>query len=487
MTFPDTGPHPGAGSGRWSGTADHPDQRPLWRRSCCLGCLALPLVGVLVLSVYATVQSFQGGRFVPFPEVSGPPEWTAEGLPGENLGGWWAEERIVQVSEEGLTAVSTADGEQLWRLEPDTRVCGTGEETAGGIGVVLLEGDHEDPEPRPNQEEDPARSCDEVLAVGLDDGNELWRTGPLLEAGNPEERYREELDVSVHGDGVVVRIEDELRGLDAADGSRLWSREELSAEGSSCPAVGLGTRDSERAVSVADCGLGDQLSVHVFDARSGEDSTAFTYERAPAEFDDGESTVLLNSDPVVVHLDLGHRRGPDLDHDPEETESGFDDPHWEQTLVFDDDGAFTALAREQHWVVERTGSEPNMLFTDDRLYTSPSSTSCSADVEAHDLETGEELWTATMDGSQHRVLAKHGEHLLVIRDETAQVDLCDAFTPTRQWQFYLLDTATGEGEPLSNQLGGFDQPEPGQVWWHGEHVYFIEEPVGRGPSTVVAL
>ncbi|WP_017611426.1 PQQ-binding-like beta-propeller repeat protein [Nocardiopsis xinjiangensis] len=224
MTFPNTGPHRGAGSGQWSGTADHPDQKPSRRRSYCLGCLVLPLVGVVVLSVYATVQSFQSGRIVPFPELSASPEWTAEGLPGRSVGGWWSEERIVQVSEEGLTAVATDGGEQLWRLEPDTRVCGLAEEPAEGVGVVLLDGDHEDPDPPSLEEEDPARSCDDVLAVDLDDGSELWRSGPLLESGLPESRHREELDVSVHEDGAVVRVENELLGLDLADGSRSWGQ-----------------------------------------------------------------------------------------------------------------------------------------------------------------------------------------------------------------------------------------------------------------------
>ncbi|MBE3001733.1 PQQ-binding-like beta-propeller repeat protein [Nocardiopsis sp. HNM0947] len=442
-------------------------------------------MGALVLSVLAMVQS---GRIVPFPEVSQSPEWTAEGLPGEDVGGWWSDDRIVQISEGGLTAVATDDGEELWTLEPDTRVCGMAEEPSDGVGVVLLDGEHVDPDPR-RTEEDPERSCDDVLAVDLDEGSELWRSGPLLEDGDPEERYLEELDVSVHESGVVVRVDGELQGFDLSGGSRSWSHEGFTVDGTPCPATDLLGKDGTHTMVAADCGAGDQISVHTVDAGDGEETSSFAFDRGPVEIDrDLASTTLLNADPVMVHLDLGHRRGPERDHDPDLTDDGFDDPHWEQVLVFDESGGLT-WSRADTWgnVGDHIHDGPPLLFGEDRVHMR-AGTACGGSVHTHDLSDGRELWETSWDGDDHAAVAVQDGQLLVIRGGGPSDDKCRFLTGPREWQFYVLDARTGEAEPLTRQMKDIERPEADQVWWQDGRVYFIE-PTNweEDPSTVVAL
>lgn len=472
----------------------NPAQKRSRRRFCFLGCLSVPVAGLLILSVYATVQSVQSGRIVPFPEISTSPEWVAEGLPGLSVGGWWRSESIVHASQGGLTATDTDNGQQLWQLETDPGVCDVAEEPVDGVGVVLLDGDHVDPDPLSFEEDNPQRSCDNVLAVDLDDGTELWRSGPLLEGGDPEERYQEELDVSVHEDGVVVRVDDELRGLDLSDGSQTWSHPELTADGTSCPTVDLAARDDTRATAVADCGFGEQISVHVVDAGDGAETSSFAFDRETHETgDELAPTALLNTNPTVIYLDLGHRRGPERDHDPDLTESGADDPHWEQWLVFDDEGALISSTENHlHMMRDHDAEEPQLLFTEDRLYKGTDS-GCTNSVYSHDLADSTELWETSMRGDDHRPVAVQDNQLLTIRGGGPSGDKCTSLAPTRSWQLYTLDTETGEAQPLTQQMSSHGRPQPDQVWWRGEHVYFIEQeapgplsesPEDRSPSII---
>ena len=448
-----------------------------------VGCLAVP-VALLVVVLIATVavQGLRSGRYVPFPEVSATPAWSARGSPGATVGVWWTPEAIVHASEEGLLALSPVDGAELWRWEADGVVCGMSEEADGRFGVLLLEGPTEEPEPSADV---PARACDVVVGVDLVEGRRAWRTDPLFGSGTEEEPFPDGSQTVV-GEQVLVRVGARLWGLDRRTGQELWHRDEFGVEGTRCPAVDLLPRSPDAVVVATDCGIGEAVTVHVTDTATGEDGSAFVFPRGDAQpnITSVDRTRVVAADPIHVRVDFGHAYGPDREHEPGDQVPGSVRAH---TLVFDDDGTLRRTLDIEHAFDTRSHTDPFVLVVDGVVYSSTRNTSCSNSVHAHDLATGEHLWETRMSGSGHEATAVLDDRLLVLRGGTAPYGECSLLTPERNWQLYALDTTTGREWPLSPQMDGLHHPGASGVWWHDGRVFLLQHRMREDSGEVVAL
>ncbi|NYH55769.1 outer membrane protein assembly factor BamB [Nocardiopsis arvandica] len=453
-----------------------------------LGCLVVPLsvllVAVLVLSI---VKGLQNGHIAPFAEIQGSPLWSAEGTEGEVVGGWATTEAAIYGAEGGLTALDTETGDELWRLDLPGTVCGMSDEALDGFGVVLLEGDTEE-EAGPDEEDAPARSCDVALLVDTTTGEEVWRTDPLADeafeqagllfsSGSRSEQV---------GDQVLVRAGGELVGLDGGSGEELWRRGEFRAGEALCPAADFLARRATEVVVVADCGIDGSVTVHVADAATGEDVSAFEFPRGRSQpnMDSVRRTRLVATDPVHVAIDLGHHFGagsegyaPDSDGEPHENEP---------VLAFDDDGTLRHEIDVGASIFGPPSRESAFVVDDGRLYTNSTNPSCTNDIRAHDLDTGELLWETGVGDPGPQVVDVRDDKLLVMLDGDGSFGECSMLGPEWDWQLYTMDTATGQEEPLSAPLAGVRQPRATELWWRGDRIFQLEHPIGDGPGEMTA-
>lgn len=464
-----------------------------------IGCLLAPVSVVLVFILVITFRNgIHEGHIVLSPEVRGVLLWSAQGPAGEVAEGWRTGGVLVYGAEGGVMAVDTGNGGERWRLEPSETVCGMSDEARGGFGVVLLEGDTE-VEPQtsddgegartPDPDENPARSCDTALLVDTDSGEEVWRTGPLADADfeKPDLLFSRGSGVAQVGDQVLVRAGGELVGLDAASGEELWRRGPLGAGEVSCPAADFLARDVSEVVIVADCGIDESITVHLADPATGEDISAFEFPRGRSSpnTDSVGQTFLVATDPIHVRVDLGHRRGAGTEgYDPDQDNRASQEPR--PVLSFDDDGrlrnefdisgSFSGLAgRENPYVVE-----------DGRIYTSTDNPSCSNDVRAHDLDTGDLVWETAISDPGLSVIDVRDGRLLVMLDGDGSFGECHLFGPAWNWQLYTLDTATGEDSPLSPPFSGLRQPKTSDLWWTGDRIIQVDRAVADWPHSLIS-
>lgn len=455
------------------------------RRGCLgwfVGCLVVPVCVVLALVLVASLRSgIREGHIVFHPEVRGERQWEVEGLSGEVIGGWWTGGSVVYGTEHGVTAVG--DGEELWRLEPSETVCGMGAETRGGVGLVLLEGDIEEPE-GPGGEEG-GQSCDTVLLVDVDSGEEVWRSGPLADGdhGESELLFSYGSDAARAGGQVLVRVGGELVGLDADSGEELWRRGALGSGGAACPVADLLVRGSSEVVVVGDCGIDGTVTVHVVAPATGEDVSAFEFARGrsgPRTESVGRS-FLIAADPIHVRVDLGHRGGAGSEgYDPDADAGREGAP----VLAFDDDGRLRNEL-DVRGLFSVDGGERPYVVEGGRIYTSTDNPSCSNEVHAHDLGSGELVWETAVGDPGVSVIDVREGRLLLMLDGDGSFGECFMFGPAWEWQLYSLEAATGEGGPLSRPLG-LRQPRASDLWWTAGGMVQVDRDVTDGPHTVLS-
>ncbi|MEU3018755.1 PQQ-binding-like beta-propeller repeat protein [Nocardiopsis sp. NPDC007018] len=468
MTRPDTAPE-GGGCQRWF-----------------LGCLVVPLCAVLVLALVLFVgKGFREGHLLLNPEVAGNTAWSVEGLPGEVVGGWASDAAVVYATEDGITAVDVGEGAERWRLEPSEAVCAMAQESRGGVGVFLVEGETE---PDDVEGEEEVRSCDTALLVDLDSGEEVWRAGPLADAegARAELLFSRGSGVAHVGDRVLVRAGGELVGLDAASGEESWRRGSLRAEGVACPAADFMDRGEGEVVVVGDCGADESVTVHVVSPVTGEDVSAFAFERGRSgpKVDAVGATSLVAAEPIHVRVDLGHRRGfGSGGYDPEE-EAG-QARERQPVLAFDDDGRVRNELVVSGLFPVGGGEARPFVVRDGLLYSSTDHSSCSNEVRAHDLETGELVWETALGDPGVSVVGVREGRLLVMLDGVGSFGECHMLGPGWDWQLYALDAATGEAAPVSPPLRA-RQPRASELWWVGGGVVQVERGLTDRPHLLVS-
>ncbi|MFE3455956.1 PQQ-binding-like beta-propeller repeat protein [Nocardiopsis aegyptia] len=463
------------------------------------GCLIVPGAVVLVFVLVTSVRSgISEGHVVFSPEVRGTLLWSVDGPTGEVVGGWRTEEVLVHGAGGGVTAVNTGDGEERWRLEPTETVCGMSDEARDGFGVLLLEGDiEEEPEGpddeeggrAPDPEESPARSCDTALLVDTDSGEEIWRTGPLADedVADPDLLFSRGSGVIQVGDQALVRVGGELVGLDAASGEELWRRGPLTAGEASCPAADFLARNASEVVIVADCGVDESITVHVADPATGQDISAFEFPRGRSSpnTDAVGHASLVATNPIHVHVNLGHRGGAGSEgHEPDQDNGGSQEAH--PVLAFDDDGRLRNELDITNTLSTTTPQQNLYLVDDGRIYTSTDNTSCTNDVRAHDLDTGELVWeTAISDPGLSLIDVRDGR-LLVMLDGDGSFGECHMLGRAWDWQLYTLDTDTGADSPLSPPLPDLRQPHASDLWWAEDQILQVDRGVLDRPHRLIA-
>ncbi|WP_393916617.1 outer membrane protein assembly factor BamB family protein [Halostreptopolyspora alba] len=466
-----------------------------------IGCVLVPAAVVLaVILVIATVSALRSGRIVPFPELRGESLWASEGLPGDTRGGWDTGETLVYGSDGGLVAFSPEDGDERWRMEPDSPVCAMSEDTAGDVGVLLLEGNtaREDvPTPAPEDDpdvtpeaaaEDEARSddedeasgmsCDVAVAVDTTTGQELWRSDPLaqtdLDTVDAYLLFSRGSQIEPVGEHVVVRLGGRMVALDH-DGEEVWRDDGVGAPDTDCPATDLLPRDDSSVVLAGDCGIDEPVTVRVVDVAAGESATAFEFDRGESQpnKDRVAGTSLVAADPIHVRVDFGHAdpppRGGELLGEPEGGSL------WVRTIGFDDDGS-VRHALPLH------GETPSVV-ENGRIY-STTDNSCANEVRAYDLATGEREWATEIRDMNPRVMDVDDGRLLVTR-EGLRWD-CALFKPDRDAQYSAVDIDTGQEEIISPQVGtGFIGDFT--AWWRDGRVYVLREHIHDVAGGIAAV
>ncbi|MEV2274707.1 PQQ-binding-like beta-propeller repeat protein [Nocardiopsis sp. NPDC049922] len=472
------------------------------KRGCLrwfVGCLVAPVCVVLVFILVMSVRSgIREGHIVFSPEVWGSLRWSVEGPAGEVAGGWRTDDAMVYGAEGGVTSVDIGNGDERWRLEPAETVCGMSDEARDGFGVVLLEGDTEeepeDPDDEegaraPDPDESPALSCDTALLVDTDSGEEVWRTGPLADEDfeEPDLLFSRGSGVAQVGDQVLVRAGGELVGLDAASGEELWRRGPLNADEASCPAADFLARDASEVVIVADCGIDESITVHVADPATGEDISAFEFPRGQSSpnTDSVRQTFLVATDPIHVRVDLGHRDGAGSEgYDPDQDNGASQEP--EPVLAFDDDGRLRNELDVSGSLVGTAGQERPYVVEDGRIYTSTDDSSCSNDIRAHDLDTGDLVWETAISDPGTSVIDVRDGRLLVMLDGDGSFGECHMLGRAWDWQLYTLDTATGEDSPMSGPLSSVRQPQASDLWWADDRIVQVDRAVSGRPNSLIS-
>ncbi len=483
-------------------TAGAPHRASTGNKGCMrwfLGCLVLPLGLLLIIALVLTVAlRVSNGHVVFFPELRTDVAWDAEGTPGAVVGGWSADGVMVFVSEGGLAGLDPDSGDELWRLEPEDPVCGMAGTAADGVGVVLLEGDIEassvsgidDSRLEHLTKDGPAFACDVALAVDLGSGTELWRSDALAAADSAHAALLFSADPGAEpvGGQVLVRVGGELVGLDQGSGDQLW-RDDAFGEGTEgtdgCPVTDFLLRGESEVVVATDCGIDSSVGVHVIDPATGRSTHAFEFPRGDSQpnMDGVESARLVAADPIHLRLDLGHTYGVGEGYEPD-----LDTPGRNRIAVvgFGDDGS--VLHELGIYDLFGGAGSSKQLFTVDqgRLYSTTDNPSCSNDVRAHDLSTGDLLWETTIGDPSLNVIDVRDDRLLVMLDGDGSFGECSMFGRDWEWQFYTVDTTTGEASPLSRPITDLQQPEPTDLWWHGDRMFQTERSYGDRPGHMIA-
>ncbi|MEO3751086.1 PQQ-binding-like beta-propeller repeat protein [Streptomyces sp. B6B3] len=335
------------------------------------GTATAALAVVAVAAAAGGCTGGDGGGGEPTPDgATYPPADALERLwavPGGDTGvaGWSTPDTFATAVLPGtLRGYDPETGAERWRLalpEGSTEICAMSEEpnAAGIVAVVfrtpVAEGEFDDGF---------GGSCSTVGAVSLDDGDLLWSESLVDRveyAAEPEVALGESVLTYAAPYGEVFRFR-------AADG------EELSAATSPGPRTAvLGER---RHVLLDQSGEEDWLRVR--DAETDE----LLWER-PAGENEGEPLQIVADDPDVPLLVL-------FDDGGQATLRAYDDtgePRYE--LGPDDAGA---PATENAWVPFR-----GPLVEDGVLVTGYAD---DPRLHAHDLTTGEELWSTPLEGGR---------------------------------------------------------------------------------------
>lgn len=304
---------------------------------------------------------------------------------------WVVDDLLVFAAESGVVAYGRADGAEKWRADPPEGVfCGASDrEVDGVVALAFGPGDAGDPN---------EVRCGAATLLDLGTGKLGWQGKFTAPQNVSPENVRSGAALEIVGDMVVVAQDQGMVGLNLADGAQKWAKDvQHKASGElGCKAYDMVPTDKDVVVGQACINMTGIVTFSRIDPATGETTQTADFSSSETggrlEFPDFVSAdppiawmseTEANSKLVVLADDLQSGKGiatgdatapgAGLARDSMGFDRMGDSQHHPTRLLIDGDTAYGVTLPVQ--------DAPNKLY-------------------AFDITTGEEKWSAPVDGAR---------------------------------------------------------------------------------------
>ncbi|MCF2533050.1 outer membrane protein assembly factor BamB family protein [Yinghuangia soli] len=202
----------------------------------------------------------------------------------ETLGAWTSGQRVITGDAKAITAYDIADGREAGRFTPPTgEFCGMATKASQGIGIAAY---------------GPAGKCDMTVAIDLATMRSAWER-KSKDVANSDDKFRR-VQTAVDGDIAVISTSTGLSAFNLKDGAKRWDWSPTSSDDEGVD----GLRVEGGTVLVEQSSYEKQSPANLIAIDAADGSRRWSKSIPPA--DDGYAWLnLVHADPVVVEIARG--------------------------------------------------------------------------------------------------------------------------------------------------------------------------------------